>query len=95
LRPWKVRPSRDGLAVLGSRQVNYTSSIDPKFAALIEDLAPKCAALLATKLVRRGEFPAVMPQAGLYLFSTPIENLYVGRANECTNQQRTDCRSVR
>src|SRR5262249_50892046 len=65
--------------------------MDPKFAALVEHLAPKCAALAAMKPLEYGALPADMPKAGVYMFSTPTEHLYVGRTNNLRTRYNDHC----
>lgn len=55
--------------------------MDPKFAALVETLAPKLQALVAMKPLRYGQLPMNMPAKGVYLFSEGSDHLYVGRSN--------------
>jgi len=66
--------------------------MDPKFVALVEKLAPKCASLAAMKPLKYGELPAGMPKAGIYMFSTPAENLYVGRSDDLRGRYGRHCR---
>jgi hypothetical protein len=63
--------------------------MDPKFAKLVEHLAPKYEALVAMQPVRNGAIPAKM--SGIYMFSTPVEHLYVGRANDLRNRYKNHC----
>jgi hypothetical protein len=55
--------------------------MDPKFAKLVEALAPKLDDLLSMKPVRHGAVPKTLPMRGVYLFSIGNEHLYVGRSN--------------
>jgi hypothetical protein len=55
--------------------------MDPKFAALVEKLAPKLQALLDMKPLRHGAIPKTLPESGVYLFSLDGKPLYVGRSN--------------
>ena len=55
--------------------------MDPKFAALVETLAPKLQALLDMKPLRHGAIPKTLPERGVYLFSLDGKPLYVGRSN--------------
>jgi hypothetical protein len=43
--------------------------MDPKFAAVVEQLAPKLELLLAMAPCRDGNLPANMPAKGVYLFT--------------------------
>jgi hypothetical protein len=55
--------------------------MDPKFAALVEHLAPKLKALLGMPPYSNGGLPIDMPKSGVYLFSEGDSHLYVGRSN--------------
>jgi hypothetical protein len=55
--------------------------MDPKFAALVETLAPKLAQLLAIPPLAYGALPRDMPHSGVYLFTEAGRHLYVGRSN--------------
>ena len=55
--------------------------MDPKFAALVETLAPKLERLLATPPLAYGVLPRDMPKSGVYLFTEAGRHLYVGRSN--------------
>jgi hypothetical protein len=55
--------------------------MDPKFAELVETLAPKLEELLAMKPLRHGNIPMTLPMKGVYLFSKGRKHLYVGRSN--------------
>jgi hypothetical protein len=55
--------------------------MDSRFAGLVETLAPKLETLLAMEPLRFGQFPKVMAQSGVYLFSEGQNHLYVGRSN--------------
>ena len=55
--------------------------MDPRFAALVETLAPKVAELLASPAYRRGQLPRSMPTSGIYLFSEGGSHLYIGRSD--------------
>jgi len=56
--------------------------MDPKFARLVEDLAPKLARLIAMPPLRYGALPRTTPKSGVYLFSEAGRHLYVGRSND-------------
>jgi hypothetical protein len=58
----------------------------PRFAALVDTLAPKLDELIAKNPVRYGKLPKNMPEKGVYLFSRGQEHLYVGRSNLLRNQ---------
>lgn len=55
--------------------------MDPKFAALVETLAPKVTELLASPAYRKGQLPRQVPASGIYLFSENGFHLYVGRSD--------------
>ena len=55
--------------------------MDPKFAKLVESLAPKLAELVAMCPLRHGSIPMDLPERGVYLFSKGRRHLYVGRSN--------------
>lgn len=55
--------------------------MDPKFAALVETLAPKLKALTEMAPLTGGVLPTDMPKKGVYLFTEGGVHLYVGRSN--------------
>jgi len=55
--------------------------MDPKFAKLVDSLAPKLKELLAMKPVRYRAIPMTLPMKGVYLLSKGNKHLYVGRSN--------------
>lgn len=55
--------------------------MDPKFAILVEALAPKLDALLAMPPLQNGDLPKNMLTSGVYLFTESGRHLYVGRSN--------------
>ena len=66
--------------------------MDPKFATLVETLAPKLERLLATPPLRYGELPRDMPTSGVYLFTENGRHLYVGRSNVLRHRYGRHCR---
>lgn len=66
--------------------------MDPKFAALVETLAPKLARLLAMQPLAYGTLPRHMPQSGVYLFTEGGRHLYVGRSNGLRARYGRHCR---
>jgi hypothetical protein len=65
---------------------------DPKFAALVETLAPKLDHLIAMKRLAYGELPRDMPKSGVYLFTEAGRHLYVGRSNVLRGRHGRHCR---
>jgi len=66
--------------------------MDPKFAALVEALAPKLERLLAMQPVRLGALPRDMPCSGVYLFTENGRHLYVGRSRNLRGRYGLHCR---
>jgi len=66
--------------------------MDPKFAALVETLAPKLERLLAMPPLAYGALPRAMPQSGVYLFTEAGRHLYVGRSNGLRGRYGRHCR---
>ena len=66
--------------------------MDPKFAALVETLAPKLAELLAMLPLAYGALPRGMPRSGVYLFTQAGRHLYVGRSNALRRRYSFHCR---
>jgi hypothetical protein len=66
--------------------------MDPKFATLVESLAPKLAQLLAMPPLTYGTLPRGMPRSGIYLFSEAGRHLYVGRSNSLRVRHGRHCR---
>jgi hypothetical protein len=60
---------------------NKDDAVDPRFAVLVESLAPKLEELLARAPLQYGSLPPDMPSSGVYLFSEDGRHLYVGRSN--------------
>ena len=60
--------------------------MDPKFAKLVQTLAPKLDELLAMVPRRHGNIPMTLPMKGVYLFSKGKKHLYVGRSNVLRKQ---------
>jgi hypothetical protein len=65
--------------------------MDPRFAALVEALAPKLESLLAIAPLRYGQLPGDMPASGVYLFTEDGQHLYVGRSNVLKKRYRRHC----
>jgi hypothetical protein len=65
--------------------------MDPKFAALVETLAPKLDRLLAMQPLEYGALPRRMPRSGVYLFSEGGQHLYVGRSNALRGRHGRHC----
>jgi len=66
--------------------------MDPKFATLVETLAPKLERLRSTSPVRAGDLPRDMPTSGVYLFTENGRPMYVGRSNALRNRYGLHCR---
>jgi hypothetical protein len=66
--------------------------MDPKFAALVETLAPKLERLLAMPPLAYGALPRAMPRSGVYLFTEAGRHLYVGRSNGLRGRYGRHCR---
>jgi hypothetical protein len=66
--------------------------MDPKFAALVETLAPKLDRLLAMQPLAHGALPPSMPRSGVYLFTEAGRHLYVGRSNVLRGRYGRHCR---
>jgi hypothetical protein len=66
--------------------------MDPKFAALVETLAPKLDRLLGMKPLQYGALPTNMPASGVYLFTEHGKHLYVGRSNSLRGRHGRHCR---
>ncbi len=66
--------------------------MDPKFAMLVDHLAPKLTKLLAMPAVSNGELPDTMPRSGIYLFTEGGRHLYVGRSNDLRGRYGSHCR---
>lgn len=66
--------------------------MNPKFAALVEVLAPKLERLLAMPPLTYGTLPASMPKSGVYLFTEAGRHLYVGRSNVLVGRYGRHCR---
>jgi hypothetical protein len=64
----------------------------PKFATLVERLAPKLASLLSAAPLMYGTLPRDMPKSGVYLFSENGRHLYVGRSNVLRGRYGRHCR---
>lgn len=66
--------------------------MDPKFAALVETLAPKLECLLSVPPLRYGKLPLDMPDSGVYLYTENGRHLYVGRSNVLRHRYGRHCR---
>jgi hypothetical protein len=66
--------------------------MNPKFAALVETLAPKLEQLLAMPPLAYGTLPRDMPKSGVYLFTEAGRHLYVGRSNVLRGRYGRHCR---
>ena len=66
--------------------------MDPKFAALVETLAPKLEQLLAIPPLTYWALPRDVPQSGVYLFTEGGRHLYVGRSNALRRRYSFHCR---
>jgi hypothetical protein len=69
--------------------------MDPRFAGLVETLAPKLEQLLAMTPLRYGQLPMNMPEKGVYLFSQGRKHLYIGRSNVLRKRYYRQFRSHR
>jgi hypothetical protein len=67
--------------------------MDPKFAALVETLAPKLDRLILMKPLAYGALPRDMPKSGVYLFTEAGRHLYVGRSNVLRGRHGRHCRA--
>lgn len=65
--------------------------MDPRFAALVEHMAPRLDALLALQPISNGALPRTMPLSGIYLFSKGDKHLYVGRSNNLRKRYGRHC----
>jgi|SRR5665213_337529 len=65
--------------------------MDPKFAEVVEQLAPKLKLLLAMAPCRDGDLPADMPAKGVYLFTENGNHMYVGRSNDLRGRYGRHC----
>jgi hypothetical protein len=66
--------------------------VDPKFATMVESMAPKLECLLAMPPLRYGALPREMPASGVYLFTESNRHLYVGRSNVLRKRHGRHCR---
>ena len=65
--------------------------MDPKFATLVETLAPKLEQLLAMAPLGYGALPRDMPLSGVYLFTEAGRHLYVGRSKVLRGRYGRHC----
>jgi hypothetical protein len=79
-----------GASVLGNSHTG--AAMNPKFAALVETLAPKLEQLLAMPPLAYGTLPRDMPKSGVYLFTEAGRHLYVGRSNALRGRYGRHCR---
>jgi hypothetical protein len=68
--------------------------MDPKFAALVETLAPKLARLLAMPPLKYGALPRDMPKAGVCLFTEAGRHLRKSRNADVFGAERGDFKVV-
>jgi hypothetical protein len=66
--------------------------MNPKFAVLVETLAPKLERLVTMQPLAYGALPPDMPQSGIYLFTEADRHLYVGRSNGLRGRYGRHCR---
>jgi hypothetical protein len=66
--------------------------LDPKFIALVDQLAPKLECLLAMPPLSNGGLARDMPVSGVYLFTERGKHLYVGRSNDLRGRYGRHCR---
>jgi len=66
--------------------------MDPKFAMLVETLAPKLERLLGMSPLAYGTLSSNMPKSGVYLFTEKGRHLYVGRSNVLRSRHGRHCR---
>jgi hypothetical protein len=66
--------------------------MDPRFANLVDQLAPKLEQLRAMAPLRYKELPKEMPKSGVYLFSEADTHLYIGRSNDLRGRYGRHCR---
>jgi hypothetical protein len=66
--------------------------MDPKFATLVETLAPKLERLVTMPPLADGALPRDMPRSGVYLFTEAGRHLYVGRSNVLRGRHGLHCR---
>jgi len=67
-------------------------SLDPKFIALVDQLAPKLQGLLAMPPLTNGNLSHEMPSSGVYLFTESGRHFYVGRSNDLRGRYGRHCR---
>ena len=65
--------------------------MDPKFATLVETLAPKMERLCSMPPFRAGNLPRDMPTSGVYLFTENGRPMYVGRSNVLKKRYGRHC----
>ena len=65
--------------------------MNPKFAALVETLAPKLKQLRAMQPLSYGMLPRDMPKSGVCLFTDDGQHLYVGRSNDLRGRYGRHC----
>jgi hypothetical protein len=66
--------------------------MDPKFAVLVDALAPKLERLLAMSPLRYDALPLDMPTSGVYLFTENDRHMYVGRSNSLRGRCGRHCK---
>ena|SRR5438094_193137 len=65
--------------------------MDPKFAGLVEALAPKLKTLLSMPPLGYQGLPIGMAKSGVYLFTEEARHLYVGRSNKLRGRYGRHC----
>jgi hypothetical protein len=65
--------------------------MDPKFATLVESLAPKLESLCSMPPLHTGNLPRDMPASGVYLFTENGRPMYVGRSNVLRKRYGRHC----
>jgi len=78
-------------SVAKGRQRLGGTTMDPKFATLVETLAPKLQRLLTMSPHTSGALPRDMPKSGIYLFTEAGRHLYVGRSNGLRKRYGRHC----
>jgi predicted GIY-YIG superfamily endonuclease len=71
------------------------ASMEPRFADLVDGLAPKLEHLRSMNPLRYGQLPMNMPEKGVYLFSEVKTHLYIGRSNVLRKRYHRHFRSHR
>jgi hypothetical protein len=66
--------------------------VDPRFAGMVEGLAPKLSQLVGASPLSYGTLAWDMPLSGVYLFTETGKHLYVGRSNNLRARYGRHCR---